>query len=163
MLMVKFYRAYGCIDRELPRREYFSNLRMANKDIKIVCDDFNPSLYDSTEFIGVAKRFLFSKGNLSVIFNGDCSNKKEAKERLVLLNPNILVIAAIQYSNKGNIEMYWCPIKPNTHYTLADNKNVLIKEEDDILCFVGDNRIANKWTSRFEEMKKYCDSIDLLV
>ncbi len=166
------YRVSSHYTMEYPRKEYLKCMGEAQRNIDIVCGEFDSIVYNTHRFIEKVRKLLESDGKITVIFNGNSKTMNEAVGKIKSWNHNFMcMVSELEPSNRENVRFYWCPIRPKSHYAIIDDSTLVAEEEHgvgkprDIYCFKEDPITAEDWENGFDKMKEFCKSIpiDMLV
>jgi len=99
--------------------EFINLIYSASKEIKLVCGELDPKIYEDEKVIKAFKSFLEKKGKLKIIFSSDCKEFEDSHPKLYKLI----------YNNgfQELVSLYTAKKRPIQHFTLADTKNILIE------------------------------------
>ena len=99
--------------------EFINLINSAEKELKLVCGELDPKIYEDEKVIKALGNFLKKGGRLKIIFSSPCEEFKNC-------HPNLFKLFK-KRGLKGLVDLYPAKKRPMQHFTLADTKNLLIE------------------------------------
>lgn len=140
-------------DSERSLLEYINLINSAENELKLVCGELDPKIYEDEKVIKAFENFLNKKGTLKIIFSSKCKEFKDSHPMLYGLfeKPDFKEFVSLNTAKK----------RPIQHFTLADSKNLLIEAPDHLpygkrpsIIIYNDTELGSVLENKFEEYIK---------
>ena len=117
-------------DQEGNIAELIYFISRAKKEIKVVCGEMDPSLYDHPDVVNELYNFLKEDKNRKIefVFSKTSISLKEACRSLYYGHENLFRKLDELEDWSRQVIFYWTHIRPNQHYTIIDDDASAIEE-----------------------------------